>query len=75
MNMSIYKNRELFSELKQKAGVSNMDVAERLQVHLRTVDNLSADLNRLSAGQIVELADLFGITSTQLFDKIEQLNK
>lgn len=56
-------------ELRERAGMTKVQLADRLGVDISTVCKWETGPNRPKADEILRLAELFGCTIDELFDR------
>ena len=61
------KNR--IRELREAAGMTQADLAERLQVSVPTVSRWESGVIRPSVGNLIELAEIFGVTTDAILGR------
>ncbi len=61
------KNR--IRELREAAGMTQADLADRLQVSVPTVSRWENGVIRPSVGNLIELAEIFGVTTDAILGR------
>ena len=61
------KNR--IRELREAAGMTQADLADRLQVSVPTVSRCESGVIRPSVGNLIELAEIFGVTTDAILGR------
>lgn len=56
-------------ELREKAGLTKSQLADRLEVDLSTVCKWETGVNRPRADEILRMSEMFGCTIDELFDR------
>ena len=56
-------------ELREAAGMTQADLADRLQVSVPTVSRWESGVIRPSVGNLIELAEIFGVTTDAILGR------